>query len=170
MQPLDERVKPANIRVARWYCPREKRTISALPDCLASHRSGTLDECEAIVCTLENAISIEAACRDLRTEIELPGVLRYVARLIRDIYRALVAIKGLFPLRFSGNPTLSDFSQQLQTQTVLMDLRSIASDFLTQLPTPIGFNPSRDSTHRIKHPFQHRVGRDPPVAFIEATG
>ena len=163
-------VKPANIRVARWYCPQQKRTISALPDCLASHRSGTLDECEAVVCTLENAISIEAACRDLRTEIELPGVLRYVARLVRDIYQALKAIKGLFPLRFSGKPTLSGFSQQLQTRTVLMDLRSIASDFLAQLPTPIGFNPSRDSTHTIKSPFQHRVGRDPPVAFIEANG
>ena len=79
---------------------------------------------------MENAISIEAACRDLRTEIELPGVLRYVARLIRDIYQALKAIKGLFPLRFSGKPTLSGFSQQLQTHTVLMDLRSIASDYV----------------------------------------
>lgn len=164
------RVKPANTRVARWYCPQQKRTISALPDCLASHRSGTLDECEAVVCTLENAFSIEAACRDLRTEVELPGVLRYVVRLIRDIYQALKAIKGLFPLRFSGKPTLSGFSQQLQTHTVLMDLRSIASDYLAQLPTPIGFNPSRDSTHTTKYPFQHRVGSDPPVAFVEANG
>jgi hypothetical protein len=164
------RVKPANTRVARWYCPQEKCTISALPDCLASHRSGTLNECEAVVCTVENAISIEAACRDLRTEIELPGVLRYVARLTRDITLALRAIKGLFPLRFSGEPTLSGFSQQLQTQTVLMDLRSIAADFLPQLPTPLGFNPSPHSTHTRQQPFQHRVGRDPPVAFIEAIG
>ena len=164
------RVKPANTRVARWYCPKEKRTISALPDCLASHRSGTLDECEAIVCTLEKAISIEAGCRDLRTEIELPGVLRFVTRLVRDIYRALRAIKGLFPLRFSGQPTVSGFSHHLDTRTVLMDLRSIASDLLPQLPTPVGFNPARDCTHTIKRPFQHRVGRDPPVAFIKANG
>jgi hypothetical protein len=149
--------------------PQQKRTISALPNCLASHRSGTLDDCEAIVCTLENAISIEAACQDLRIEIEHPGVLRYVVRLIRGIYQALRAIKGLFRLHFTGVPTLSGFSQQLQTQTVLMDLRSIASDYLAQLPTPIGFNPSRNSTHTIKQPFQHRVGRDPPVAFIEAN-
>lgn len=164
------RVKPANIRVARWYCPTEKRTISALPDCLASHRSGTLDDCEAIVRTVENAVSLEAACRDLRTEIELPGVLRYVSRLIRDIYRALRAIKGLFPLRFSTEPTVCGFSQQLNTKTVLTDLRSIAAVFLPQLPTPLGFNPLRDSTLTIKQNFQHRVGRDPPVAFIEATG
>ncbi len=164
------RVKPANIRVARWYCPREKRTVSALPDCLASHRSGTLDECEAVVCRVENAISLEAACRDLRIEIELPGVLRYVARLIRDIYRALRAIKGLFPLRFSAEPTVSGFSQQLQTGTVLMDLRSLASQFLPQLPTPLGFNPLPNSTHTINRPFQHPVGRDPPLAFIEANG
>jgi hypothetical protein len=119
---------------------------------------------------VENAISIEAACRDFRTEIELPGVLRYVARLVRDIYQALRAIKGLYPLSFSGLPTVSSFSQMLQTNTALMDLRSIAADFLPQLPTPFGFNPLRDSTHTIKPLFQHRVGRDPPVAFIEATG
>jgi hypothetical protein len=109
------RVKPANTRVARWYCPKEKRTISALPDYLASHRSGTLDECEAVVCAVESAFSIEAACWDLRTEIELPGVLRYVTRLVRDIYRTLRIIKGLFPLYFSGPPTVNGFAHHLRT-------------------------------------------------------
>ena len=163
-----ERVDPANTRVARWYCPTHKRTISALPDCLASHRSGTLDECEAIVCAVESALSLEAACWDIRTEIELPGVLRYVARLVRDIYRALRAIKGLFAQRITCEPTVHDFSALLDSSTVLMELRSISQKFLPQLPTPLGFNPLRDSTHTIEQPFQHQVGRDPPVALLEA--
>jgi len=33
--------------IARWYCRKAGRTLSALPDCLSSHLSGTLDECEA---------------------------------------------------------------------------------------------------------------------------
>ncbi len=163
------RVKPANTRVARWYCPTAQRTVSALPDCLASHRSGTLDECEALLRTVESSSGLEAACRDLRLEIELPGVLRYVTRLVRDIYQALRAIKGLLPLRFAGSePTVNDFSNRLDTLTVLTDLRLIASQFLPQLPTPLGFNPSRDNTHKSRPAFQHQVGRDPPVAFVEA--
>lgn len=163
-----QRVEPANTHVARWYCPTARHTVSALPDFLASHRSGTLDECEAVLCTVESAASIESACRDLRTEIELPGVLRYVARLLRDIYRALRAIKGLFPLRMTCEPTVTDFSVLLATPTVLMDLRSIASKFLPHLPTPLGFNPSRDTKQKPQQPVQHRVGRDPPLAFVKA--
>jgi hypothetical protein len=162
------RVKPTNTRVARWYCPTAQRTVSALPDCLASHRSGTLDECEAVLRAVESAISIEAACSDLRTEIELPGVLRYVARLLRDIYQSLGTIKGLFPLCLTCEPALGALSKHLNTANVLMDLRSMASKFLPQLPTPLGFNPSRDNRHNNKPTFQHRVGRDPPVAFVEA--
>ena len=163
------RVKPANTRVARWYCPAAQRTVSALPDCLASHRSGTLDECEAVLRVVESAVSIEAGCWDLRPEVELPGVLRYVARLMRDTYQALRAIKGLFPSAITCEPTVSSFSQHLDTSSVLMDLRVIASNFLPQLPTPLGFNPSRDSRQTIALPIQHRVGRDPPVAFAEAV-
>jgi len=163
------RVKPADTYVARWYCPTARHTVSALPDFLASHRSGTLDECEAVLCTVESAASIESACWDLRNEIELPGVLRYVARLLRDIYRALSAIKGLFPLLITCEPNVTDFSVLLDTPSVLMQLRSIASQFLPQLPTPLGFNPSRDTRQKSQQPFQHRVGRDPPVAFVETV-
>ena len=64
--------------------------------------------------------------------------------------------------------TLSGFSQHLDTHGVLLDLRSIASDYLLHLPTPLGFNPSRNTAHNNKLLIQHRVGRDPPVAFVEA--
>ena len=163
------RVKPANTRVARWYCPKAKHTVSALPDCLASHRSGTLEECEAIVRTVERCSSREIACQFLRTDIELPGALRYVARLVRDIHQALAGIKGLYPLRFTQMPTIQAFSEQVDHQyAVLMSLRQISSPYLHQLPTPLGFNPSRNATHTRSFVFQHRAGRDPPAAFIEA--
>ncbi len=162
-----ERVNPANTRVARWYCPTAKRTVSALPDCLASHRSGTLDECELIVRLVENAPSLSAACHDLRLEIQLPGVLRFVTRLVRQITDALRGIKGLMPIRFTCQPRLCEVSALLDTSSVLMTLRDIAQRYLPQLPTPLGFNPHRNVVHNDKEVFQHGAGRDPPVAFVE---
>ncbi len=163
------RVKPANVHVARWYCPRAQCTVSALPDCLASHRSGTLEQCEAIVRVAEKQPSIEAACRQLRTDIELPGAVRYITRQVRDIHVALKAIKGLYPTRFIGEPTLTDFSSSIQAPCVLMALREIVSRYLPQLPTPLGFNP-RPFASQLNAPRpQQRMGRDPPVAFIESS-
>ena len=49
------RVRPPGTLIARWYCPLERRTVSALPDCLASHYSGTLVDLEAIVLAVEQA-------------------------------------------------------------------------------------------------------------------
>lgn len=165
------RVKPADTHIARWYCRRARRTVSALPDCLSSHRSGTLDECEAFVRATQNASSIEAACRDCRTDIELPGAMRYLVRLRLDITQALQAIKGLFPLRFHGQPTLSDFTAQLTPLDglpgVLMQLREIASSYLPQLPTPLGFNSRSISDVNPPSSLQQRMGHDPPNAFID---
>lgn len=163
------RVKPANTRVARWYCPKAKRTVSALPDCLASHRSGTLDECETLVRAVEQAPSMAAACAYLRTDVELPGALRYLTRLVRDVRSALQSIKGLFPQCFSCEPTLCEFADELSTVNALMGLRDIASRYLPELPTPLGFNPHSNNVHSDKTHDQHRVGRDPPVAFVDAA-
>lgn len=163
------RVKPANTRVARWYCPTAQRTVSALPDCLASHRSGTLDECELIVRLVEGAPSLPAACHDLRLEVQLPGILRFVTRLVRQITSALRAIKGLMPIRFTCQPRLCEIAALLDTSSVLMVLRDTARRFLPQLPTPLGFNPQCTSVHKNKEPFQHRAGRDPPEAFVDCA-
>ncbi len=163
------RVKPTNTRVARWYCPQAQRTVSALPDCLASHRSGTLHECEALVCAVEQAPSLAAASGYLRTDIELPGALRYLTRLLRDIHGALQSIKGLFPVRFACEPTLTEFATSLGTPSTLMSLRDIASRYLPELPAPLGFNPHSNSVHNDKSNLQHRVGRDPPIVFIDSA-
>ena len=95
-----ERVRPRGALIARWYCPRARRTVSALPDCLASQYSGTLADLEATVLAVEQAPSRPAAAEQLRTEIELPGALRYLDRLCRAVHGALAAVRAVTdPLR-----------------------------------------------------------------------
>ena len=119
------------------------------------------------MCAAESAPSMQAACRQLRTDIELPGALRYVTRLVRDIHCALKAIKGLFAERFIGAPTLRDFASQMSTAHVLIQLRQITWRYLPQLPTPLGFNPPPiDPRHSVAL-SQQRMGHDPPLALIK---
>ena len=83
------RVRPRCTLIARWYCPKARRTVSALPDCLASHYSGTLANLEALVLACERAPSRAAAAAQLRIEIELPGALRYLGRLNAAVHGVL---------------------------------------------------------------------------------
>lgn len=163
------RVSPPGTLIARWYCPLERCTISALPDCFASHYSGTLVELEGLVLRVEQAASMAESARTLRTDIELPGALRYLNRLCQAIRHALGIVRGLFPDRFAAIPlTLSAFATALPAaRSVLLGLRELACGYLPQLPTPLGFNPPRHKTDSPFVPFQHRMGPDPPQAFID---
>jgi hypothetical protein len=162
------RVSPPGTQIARWYCPRERRTVSALPDCLAAHRTDTLTQCEAMVRALEQARSLAAAAAELRTDIELPGALRYLSRLRTAIHSALRIIRGLEPARFlHAEPTLSHFAAVLDTEQVLMTLREQLCDFLPQLPAPLGFNPRRTPPAQRLKVRQHAMGRAPPCVFVD---
>ncbi len=66
------RISPPGTLVGRWYCPTGRRRFSLLPDCLAARLTGTLVEVEAVVRIAEQAPSLEAACAELRLDIELP--------------------------------------------------------------------------------------------------
>lgn len=163
------RICPPGTRIARWYCPTAQRTVSALPDCLASHRSGTLDELEAMVRAVEQAPSLAAAVNSLRTDIELPGALRYLVRLCAAIHGALKIIRGLEPLTFCEvAPTLTDFAAALKIDAVLLGLRERFADHLALLPAPLGFNPRRIGAAPGANAFQQRAGRDPPAVFVKA--
>jgi hypothetical protein len=165
-----ERVRPSGTLIARWYCPLERRTVSALPDCLASHYSGTLADLEATVLAVEQAPSRAAAAGQLRTEIELPGALRYLDRLCDSVHGALSAIRGLEPDRFETvAPTLQAFTAVLGAGSVLMRLRELVARYLAQLTTPFGFNPHRHSPGAAVPRRQHPMGPDPPSAILEAS-
>lgn len=164
-----ERVRPPGALIARWYCPKARRTVSALPDCLASHYSGTLADLEAMVLAVEHTPSRALAAEQLRTEIELPGALRYLDRLCRSVHGTLAAVRGLKPQRFGAvAPTLQAFAAVLGTDSVLVCLRGSVAHYLPQLSTPFGFDPRRRSLDAADRRRQHRTGPDPPSAFLEA--
>jgi hypothetical protein len=165
-----ERVRPPGTLIARWYCPRARRTVSALPDCLASHYSGTLTDLEAMVLAVEQAPSRAAAAGQWRTEIELPGAFRYLDRLCRAIHGTLAALRGLEPKRFGAvAPTLQAFARALGTDAVLLSLRGLFARYLPQLPAPFGFAPHRPSPGTGRRERQHPMGPDPPTAVLEAS-
>jgi len=162
-----ERTSPPGTHVARWYCPEGRCTFSLLPDCLAARLPGTLAEVESVVSSVEQARSLEAACTDLRPEIELPGVLRWVRRRVQAIYASLNTIKGLMPERFAGcELRLGAFATHLGVDGVLPVLRQIATPYLPSLPTPLGFSPLHRCGGEQDRSQQQPTGPDPPALFV----
>ncbi len=161
-----ERLSPPGTLIARWYCPQGHRTFSLLPDCLAARLPGTLAEVEAVVAAVEQAKSLEAACTNLRLEIGLPGVLRWVRRRVKAIHGVLNTLKGLMPERFAGcEPRLDAFAERLGVDGVLPALRQIAAPYLARLPPPLGFGPRRPRGGETDRAFQQGAGPDPPTFF-----
>jgi hypothetical protein len=157
------RVSPPGTLITRYYCPEGHRTFSLLPDCYAARLSGQLSEVEALVRAVEQAPSQAAACAQLRLEIELPGVQRFVTRRVQAVQAALVVIKGLLPERFGAcAATLLAFALMLGVSEVLVALRGIAEPWLQELPRPLGFCPRRQPGGGRDRARQHRAGADPP--------
>jgi hypothetical protein len=161
-----ERLSPPGTLIARWYCRQGHCTISMLPDCLPARLSGTFVELESLLRQVEQAPSLAAACTDLRPEIELPGVLRWVRWRVQAVYSILIILKGLMPAVFQiCEPTLQSFASQLGIDPVLPALRSIAAPWLHRLPPPLGFcsrsRPGGEANDR----HQQSVGPDPPVSL-----
>ena len=119
---------------------------------------------------VEQAPSMAAAADIVRTDIELPGALRYLRRLCQAVYHALGLVRGLQPARFAAVPlTLQGFAAALPgCRPVLMVLRELARDFLALLPTPLGFDPRRHNAVNPLLSFQHQMGPDPPQAMLDA--
>jgi hypothetical protein len=137
-----------------------------LPDFLAARLAGTLAEVEEVVLAVEQADSLEAACSDLRLDIELAGVLRWVRRRVQAVYGSLSLLKGLLPEWFQGcEPTLGAFAQCLGLPEVLPALRPIAAPYLPALPAPLGFAPLGRRGGEPGPTDQHRGGPDPPACL-----
>jgi hypothetical protein len=122
-----------------------------------------LTEVEAVVESLEQADSVEAAAGKLRLEIELPGALRWLRRRAHAVHTSLRLLKGLMPDRFSiCLPLLLSFRTCLGLEAVLLTLRADAADHLAQLPAPLGFCRPAARGGEPRYPHQQRTGPDPP--------
>ena len=141
------RVEPAGTRVARFWCPLARQSISVLPAFLAARMSGTLDTIEAVVATVERVGSTAAAVEhvyppDQKRAIGPDCALRSIRRRLRAVRAALLALVTLLPERLLGvPPTLSALRLALGTERVLLTARELLSPHLHAMPAPVGLRP-----------------------------
>ena len=139
------RVEPVGARVARWWCPKQRASISLLPSFLAARLSGTLAAVEDVVTAVEAAGGVAAAVDavhppDADDAVGLVCALRSIRRRASAVRAALLAVATLMPERFAGvGPTLAAFREALGRHRVLVVLRELAERHLGALAVPLGF-------------------------------
>lgn len=139
-----ERVQPVGARVARFWCPLARESISLLPAFLAARMTGTLDEVEAVVLAVEQAGGVSAAVEvvhpaDAERAIGAVCAARSIRRRLRAVRAALLAVVSLLPELASGvAPTVTALREALNTERVLVAVRRLAARHLGALPTPLG--------------------------------
>jgi len=157
------RQTPKGTRIARWYCPDGHSTFSLLPDCLSSRLPGSLIEVETVINEVENSPSQEAAVYELRIDVGLAGVLRWIRRRLFLIRTTLKLLTKLVPVLQDCRPSMSSFRAALGVEYVLPALRMSAGPYLYVLPPPVGFGPRPKRKKNKKKSFQHKTGTDPPL-------
>jgi len=157
------RQAPQGTKIARWYCPDGHSTFSLLPDCLSSRLPGSLIEVETAIDEVENASSQEAAVHDLRLDVGLTGVLRWIRRRLFLVRATLTLLIELLPiLPEDCTPCILSFKAALGVEYVLPALRMHAAPYLYVLPPPVGFGPRPQRKKGKKKSLQHKTGTDPP--------
>ena len=152
-------------QIARWYCRESHTTFILLPDCLAARLPGTLTELEEVVAGAEKAPSLMAAADQLRRDaVELPGAMRWVRRRVRLVHHALRLVFGLLPQQLSGcRAEITACRQRLDSDAVLVSLRSLTDPWLPVLAAPLGFRPHGIGREHPSKRIQHNLGPDPPA-------
>jgi len=151
------------MRIARWYCRDAGMTWSALPDCMAARVIGSLDEVERVTLAAESK-GVEAAAQDLRTEIELPGAMRWIRRRRDAVRAALLALITALPGRLGTVPRVEAVRTVLESERALVSLREIGADQLHALSYPLGFCRLHQRRSERDLVTQHETGPDPPGA------
>ncbi len=157
------RKSPDGTKIARWYCPDGRTTFGLLPDCLSSRLPGTLIEVETVINQIESAPSQEAAADNIRPDIGLPGILRWMRHRLFLTRASLILLIDLIPsLSNNDQATLSSLRAALGVEFVLPHFRELAASHLDILPPPLGFGPRPQKKYRGKSRFQQQTGTDPP--------
>ncbi len=144
------RVQPEGVRVARFWCPKVRRSISLLPVFLAARMVGTLDNVEATVLAVEQAGGVAAAVdrvypASANRAIGPTCAMRAIGRRLHAVREVLLAFVTLMADCMTGvAPTLGALREALGTEHVLVTVRCIMEPRLGALPTPLGFR------HRVK--------------------
>lgn len=158
------RKSPPGTRVKRFRCRRSGRTVSLLPDCLASYLPGTLAQVQEVERAAWQACSREAAANQLRPSgCSLVSAVRWVRRRVQRVQLCLRLLTTLLPDRFGGvEPTTTAFAAVLGRDQVLVRLRAVVEEHLHSLPTPVGFRRQRVAVPVRNRVRQHTTGLDPP--------
>ena len=138
-------------------------TFSALPDCMAARVAGSLDEVEQVALLAESK-GVEAAAQDLRTEIDLPGAMRWIRRRRDAVRVGLLALITALPGRLGTISRIQAVRTVLESERALVALREIGADHLQALSYPLGFRRPRHLRARRDLVTQHETGPDPPGA------
>ena len=134
------RKTPCGMRIQRWCCRRCQTTFSALPDCLASHYRGTVDDLERLAAQIEAAPSIMAAVVKMHPGCDNPEMIwRRFRRCLDRVHRTLSVLCGLLDPLHGAQPTVLGVRMHLGSQQVLMRLRNDADAHLGNLLCPVGF-------------------------------
>ena len=139
------RVVPAGTRVARFYCPLARATISLLPSFLAARFSGTLDEVEQVMDAVERAPSMASAAEQVRPAdapraVTSISAMRWVRRRTKAVRAALLALVTLQPELLGCTPTLRALRVHLGATRVLVTLRAVAAASMHSLSPPLGLS------------------------------
>jgi transposase-like protein len=155
-----KRLTTPGVRVARWYCPKSRRTFSLLPDFLAARFPGRLTTIEDAVIFAGSARSVEAAADFLRgLDISLPSAVRWLRRRIGAVRASIEAAAVIAPQEVSS--LMAEATARRDSGSILLRLRAeFAAEALARIPAPLGFRCNR---HRNGHlpDRQHDVGPDP---------
>ena len=99
-----------------------------------------------------------------RDAVELPGAMRWVRRPVCLVHHALRLVKGMLPHRFAGcRAEITACRQRLDSDAVLVALRSLTEPWLPLLAAPLGFRPHGSAGDNPTKRVQHDLGPDPPA-------
>ena len=136
------RKTPAGCRVARYYCPDAHRTFSLLPEFMAAGVPGTLQSIEDSVVAVEETDSLAAGADRARPgrHVDSRAARRWSVRRVNWVQLILTIAIAIHPDLFANIPvSVTAFRQHTGSETVLVDLRLVASRHLQAMPNPVGF-------------------------------